>query len=134
MKPYHRLSFVIPILAIAGILNSIWAYYARGISGLRISAEGWLIGLTVAVLLNLFLRRFRENTDDDSGKAKGRWLNESSIGWIICAVGAVVGAYAVGLVRGIAVAVVTVVAVLVILLYLRFATRQNSTHGLGRTK
>jgi uncharacterized membrane protein YoaK (UPF0700 family) len=90
--------------------------------------------LTAAVLLNLFLRRLRENTDDDSGKAKGRWLNESWIGWIIFAVGAVVGAYAFGLVRGIAVAVVTVVAVLAILLYLRFATRQNSTQGPATTK
>jgi len=125
MKLQHRLSFVVPVLMVAGTLNSIWAYYARGISGLRISVEAWLIGSTAAILLNLFLRRLSENTNQDGGKAKERWVDESWIGWVFVPVGAAAGAYASGVVRGVALAALTVVTVLVILLFGRLAVRRK---------
>ena len=124
MTPYHRLSFLIPVLIVAGTLNSVVAYDARGISGLRTSAEGWLIGLVAAVLLNLFLRPFRENEGH-------------RVAWTIFVVATVVGitvvgGYAFGLMRGgavrDAVAALSVVAALVILIY-RFATTQKKVEG-----
>src|SRR5215469_9232858 len=55
-----RLSFLIPVLIVAGTLSSVIEYFERGISGLRTSAERWLIGLVAAVLLHLILRPFRD--------------------------------------------------------------------------
>ena len=129
MRPYHRLSFVVSVLTIAGAICSLWAYYAKGISGLKTSVQGWLIGLVAAVLLNLFLRRFREHADQGAGETRRRWLNENSIGWTIVAVGSAVGAYAFGLAKGITVAAVAILMVLTILLYARFAARHEKGEG-----
>ena len=116
-------------MVVAGAFYCIWAYHERGFSGLQTSLKSWLIALITVILVNLFLRGFRENTDHHREIDKKRWLSGGWVGWMFLAVGAVVGAYAFGLVKGIALAAFTVVAVLLVLLYGRFAMRHAKPDG-----
>ena len=126
MKPHQRLSFVIPVLLIAGMSYSIWAYYTRGISGLRTRTEVWLLALAAAILMNLFVRRLRKSTSREA-KDRRRWLDPSRVVWMMFAAGGVVVAFVFGLGKNTEAALVTVVTVLLILLYSGFSIRRGKT-------
>ena len=132
MKPYHRLSFVVPVLMAAGTLSSIWSYHERGISGLRISAGAWLIALIAAILLNIVLRRFRQGTgqhggdeDNEEPADTNRFLMQKGDGFglAVFAVGAGIAGYTFGFVTGVT---VTLALALMTFLYHHFATRQKT--------
>ena len=126
MKQHQRLSFVIPALLIAGMFYSMWAYYTRGISGLRTGSEVWLLLSAAAILMNLFVRRLGETTGHDA-KDRRRWLDPSRIVWMMFAGGAVVAAFVFGLGKNTAAALVTLVTVLLILLYGGFSIQRGKT-------
>ncbi len=126
MKTHQRLSFAISILLVVGVLYSIWAYYTRGISGLRTRAEVWLLVSAAAILMSLFVRRLPKSTNHGA-KDSRRWRDHSRIAWMMFAVGTVVAAFLFGLGKNTAAALVTLVTILFILLYGGFAIRRANT-------
>jgi len=130
MKPHQRLSFVIPVVLIGGMFYSIWAYYTRGISGLRTRSEVWLSASAAAILMSFLLRKLGESTNHDA-KDRRRWLDPSWVVWMIFGGGAVVAAFVFGLGKNTAAALVSLVTVLLILLYSGFAIRHGRTDKPG---
>jgi drug/metabolite transporter (DMT)-like permease len=126
MKRRKRLNFVIPVLLIAGVSYSIWAYYTRGISGLRTRSEVWLLASAAAILMSLFVRILGGNTNDEA-KDRRRWVDPSWIVWMVFAGGAAVMAFLFGLGKSTAATLVTMVTVLLILVYSRFSLARGKT-------
>jgi drug/metabolite transporter (DMT)-like permease len=124
MKPRQRLSFVIPVLLIVGTFYSIWAYYTRGISGLRTRSEVWLSASVAAILINLLVRKLGESTNHDAKDR--RRLDPKWVVWMIFAGGAAAAAFLFGLDKNTAAALVTLVTVLLILVYSGFAIRYGN--------
>jgi len=126
MRPHQRLSFVVPVLLIAGVSYSIWAYYTRGISGLRTRTEVWLLASAAAILANLFVQRLGKDKSHEA-KDRRRWLEPSRVVWMMFAAGGVVVAFVFGLGKNTEAALVTLVTVLFILVYSGFSIRRGKT-------
>jgi hypothetical protein len=54
---FPDLSFTIPVLVLAGIFVSVWAYFVGGLPKAMELAAVWFAASTVAVLLGIWLRR-----------------------------------------------------------------------------
>ena len=54
---FQPLSFTIPVLVLAGILNSVWGYFSGGVPKAIEHAVVWLAASIVGILLCLWLRR-----------------------------------------------------------------------------
>lgn len=96
----------------------------EGISGVRTSALIWLFALSIAILLNVSLRKSRKYDDQhgvtETSRSRFLAMHERDIGCAIFAAGAVVFGYSLGVLTGVS---VTVTAVVVMFLYFRLAPR-----------
>ena len=128
MKKTLRFSSIMQVLAVAGLLNGVWAYYAHGISGLRTRSVVWVVASVAAILAQFVLRRSSEGQTHGEGQRYPEARNVRRVGWTVFGVGAVATAVAFGLGKATSGVMIAVLTVSALLLYVRLATHSGPTH------
>jgi hypothetical protein len=73
IKPSQRLTFIVPVVLLAGVMDSAWSYYQGGVYRMRDTAEGWFVGLIGMIIFVLVRRRWGAGrTGRDAGQVAHR--------------------------------------------------------------